>query len=157
MTTLLIPLITLCCCTYLWLFIYLLHFTLNTTPPPARVPSPNRAAAVAIASSGKQKIFVVWNKRQRKNSARQRLYGELTLREQGGQSRRTMPQSRQMMPLFKRTWVPTAVPTAHYQWFWFQSKRVSANDAIVSANDAIFKANPGLYCGLYCALSMVLV
>ena len=31
---------------------YLLHFTLNTTPPPARVSSPNRAAAVAIASSG---------------------------------------------------------------------------------------------------------
>ena len=31
---------------------YLLHLTLNTTPPPARVSSPNRAAAVAIASSG---------------------------------------------------------------------------------------------------------
>ena len=31
---------------------YLLHFTLNTTPPPVRVSSPNRAAAVAIASSG---------------------------------------------------------------------------------------------------------
>ena len=31
---------------------YLLHFTLNTTPPPGRVSSPNRAAAVAIASSG---------------------------------------------------------------------------------------------------------
>ena len=28
---------------------YLLHFTLNTTPPPGRVSSPNRAAAVAIA------------------------------------------------------------------------------------------------------------
>ena len=32
---------------------YLLHFTLNTTPPPSRVSSPNRADAVAIASSGK--------------------------------------------------------------------------------------------------------
>ena len=31
---------------------YLLHFTLNTTPPPSRVSPPNRAAAVAIASSG---------------------------------------------------------------------------------------------------------
>ena len=31
---------------------YLLHLTLNTKPPPARVSSPNRDAAVAIASSG---------------------------------------------------------------------------------------------------------
>ena len=31
---------------------YLLHFTFNTTPPPASVSSPNRAAAVAIVSSG---------------------------------------------------------------------------------------------------------
>ena len=33
------------------LFIYLLHFTLNTTPPPGRVYLPNFAAAVAITSS----------------------------------------------------------------------------------------------------------
>ena len=119
---------------YIFLKTYLLHFTLNTTPPPARVSSPNRAAAVSIASSGKQKIFVVWNKRQSKNSARQRLCGDFALCDQGGQSRQTMPQSRQMIPLFKRT----RVPTAHYQWFWFYSKRVSANDAIVLANDTIF-------------------
>ena len=32
---------------------YLLRFTLNTTPPPDRVSSPNRDAAVAIAASDK--------------------------------------------------------------------------------------------------------
>ena len=32
--------------------IYLLHFTLNTTAPPARISSPNCSADVAIASSG---------------------------------------------------------------------------------------------------------
>ena len=32
---------------------YLLHFTLNTTPPPSRKPFPNHAAAVAMASLGK--------------------------------------------------------------------------------------------------------
>ena len=31
---------------------YLLHFTLNTTPPPGRISLPNRAADVAIVSSG---------------------------------------------------------------------------------------------------------
>ena len=42
---------------------YLLHFSLNTTPPPARKPSPKHAAAVAITSSGKSNNFVRWNKR----------------------------------------------------------------------------------------------
>ena len=122
----------------IYCIVYLLHFTLNTTAPPGRVSSPNRAVAVAIASSGKQKISVVWNKRQSNQSARYRLCRDITLRDFGGQSCRTMPQSRQKMPLFKQTRVPTAVPTPHYQWFWFQSKRVSASDAIVLANDAIF-------------------
>ena len=48
---------------YMYICIYLIHFTLNTTPPPGRVSSPNRAAAVAIASSGEYKISVVWKKR----------------------------------------------------------------------------------------------
>ena len=39
-------------CVCVFLCVYFLHFTLNTTPPPGRVYSPNRAAVVAIASSG---------------------------------------------------------------------------------------------------------
>ena len=42
--------------------IYLLHFTLNTTPPPDHKPLPNHAAAVAMESSGKSNNFVDWNK-----------------------------------------------------------------------------------------------
>ena len=49
--------------------IYLLHFSLNTTPPPARKPSPKHAAAVVIASSGESNNFVEWIKRWSKNSA----------------------------------------------------------------------------------------
>ena len=45
------------------LYLYLLHFTLNTTPPPDRKPSPKHAAAVDMASSGKSNKFSEWNKR----------------------------------------------------------------------------------------------
>ena len=37
---------------------YLLHFTLNTTPPPAQKPLPKHAAAVPMAPSEKSNNFV---------------------------------------------------------------------------------------------------